>query len=465
MSEVRLPTVRDAELAVVKCVQSAVYNNEIKAIKAKRSPTNSNLSKLCPFLDSNSVLRVAGRLKESSLDYNVKHPIILPKDNVLTMRILSYYHELTNHQGRHITHSAVRSAGYFIEKGSSIIKKFINSCVMCRKLRFSCAKQLMADLPSDRVEATPPFLRTGLDVMGPWVVSDGLSTRHHNRQKKFWAVLFTCLASRAVHIELIPSMDTSSMKNALTRFTSVRGHCELYRSDRGTNFVAADKEVNLDSILDQAKDPFSRWIFNPPNASHFGGVWERKIGQLKRALDYSILKLGKKIPTFDELQTFMQEACAVVNSTPLWQGSYDPLDPLPLSPSMLITQKNSVPETSEFSEEDLHCYGKRRWRRIQHISDIFWKRWRLFYLQDLQIRQKWITATNPLEAGDYVLIKDKNLPRKCWASGLIVQIKKSNDNLVRSAKIKICKAKGSSVHYSIVDRPISSLVLLLKSKA
>ena len=97
------------------------------------------------------------------------------------MLIVNHYHQRCQHQGRHAT---IRNAGFFIENGGKVIKQLIKNCVICMKLRKSCEEQFMADLPPDRVNPAPPFLHTGLDVMGPWKVRDGVTTRRNSAERK-----------------------------------------------------------------------------------------------------------------------------------------------------------------------------------------------------------------------------------------------------------------------------------------
>lgn len=80
----------------------------------------------------------------------------------------------------------------------------------------------MADLPIDQLTPAPPFSYVGLDVFGPWLIS-ARQTRGGIANSKHWAVLFTCLTTRAIHIEVIESMDTSCSINALRRFLALRG--------------------------------------------------------------------------------------------------------------------------------------------------------------------------------------------------------------------------------------------------
>jgi hypothetical protein len=67
-------------------------------------------------------------------------------------------------------------------------------------------------------------------------------------QSKRWAIIFTCLTIRAVHIELIEEMSSSSFINALRRITAIRGPIKIFRSDRGTNFIGATDQIGIKSI-------------------------------------------------------------------------------------------------------------------------------------------------------------------------------------------------------------------------
>ena len=143
----------------------------------------------------------------------------------------------------------------------------------------------MADLPSERLEICPPFTYVGLDVFGPWSVTIK-RTRGGQAESKRWAIMFSCMSSRAVHIEVIESMDTSSCINALRRFFALRGPAKQLRSDCGTNFVGASKELGMDkSVQRYLSEQGCSWEFNPPHASHMGGSWERMIGFARRILD------------------------------------------------------------------------------------------------------------------------------------------------------------------------------------
>ena len=177
------------------------------------------------ILESDGILRVGGHLLKTKFPFSVKYPILLPKSHDASLAILKHYHEKSFHQGRLITRGALVDAGYYLIGGRQIIKKFLANCVICRKLRASSETQMMADLPSDRVETAAPFSNTGVDVCGPWTIYDGKSTRNRTGTKKVWVVLFTCLTSRAIHVESLSSLDTPTFINSLRRFIAIRGRC------------------------------------------------------------------------------------------------------------------------------------------------------------------------------------------------------------------------------------------------
>ena len=120
-------------------------------------------------------------------------PSYSPREDVTSL-IISHCHDSVEHQGRGMTHNRVRSFGFWINGASSAISDFIAKCVCCRKLRGAVQEQKMADLLEDRVQPAPPFTYCAVDYLGPWYVKEG------RRQLKRYGVLFTCMASRAVHL-------------------------------------------------------------------------------------------------------------------------------------------------------------------------------------------------------------------------------------------------------------------------
>lgn len=320
--------------------------------------------------------------------------------------------------------------------------------------------QKMANLPTDRLQPSPPFTYVGVDTFGPWSVTSR-RTRGGHAQSKRWAVLFTCLVCRAAHIEVVEELTSASFINALRRFVALRGPVQEYRSDRGTNFVGAVEDLNFNVVRvedgpvnDFLYENGSTWIFNPPHSSHMGGVWERMIGTSRRILD-SMLSNTANL-SHEVLTTLMAEVCAIINARPILPVSSDPEAPSILTPSVLLTQKTSS-EHKPFQPMDIKDAYRSTWKRVQYLADEFWRRWRKEYLQSLQTRQKWTVDHDNVKQGDVILLKDAQCSRNDWPIGIVQKVFPSEDNRVRTAEIRISRDGKPTVYV----RPISELVLLL----
>ncbi|XP_071486763.1 uncharacterized protein [Diadema antillarum] len=468
-----------AEKEIIKLIQGqtlgemkAVDGNESHSKREKRRHCKAanRLYHLDPFKDDDGILRVGGRLRRSDISFESKHPAILPQTH-LTKLIVSQCHADVAHGGRGMTINHLRMKGIWILGCSNFVAKFIFQCVTCRRLRQPPQLQKMADLPKDRLTPAPPFTYAGVDCFGPWLIKEG------RKELKRYGLIFTCMASRAVHIEVLNALTTDAFINALRRFISVRGPVKQLRCDRGTNFVGAEAEFKrcAESSEGQVKDlllkegcDFIAFKFNVPASSHMGGVWERQIRSIRQVLDVLLHQAGQQLDD-ESLRTLMCEAAAIVNSRPLTtEFLNEPTHPTPLTPNHLLTQKTKIilPPPGSFCREDV--YARKRWRRVQHLANEFWSRWRKEFLNLLQARQKWTKPHRNMEVGDVVIIKDDNAPRNSWPLGRIVEVYESKDDLVRKVKLAVGdtkldnkgKRKGPVTY---LDRPIHKLVLLVSN--
>ncbi|XP_072921262.1 uncharacterized protein [Hemitrygon akajei] len=329
----------------------------------------------------------------------------------------------------------------------------MNRCVTCWKLRGKLEVQCMADLPPERLKACPPFTYVGLDVFGPWTITTR-RTRGQAESKR-WAIIFSCTSLRAVHIEVIESLDTSSCINALRRFFALRGPEKQLRSDCSTNFVGVSKELGMDKMVQRYfSEQGCNWDFNTPHGSHTGGSWEQMIGIARRILDSMFLQQRTRL-THNVLCTLMAEVTAIINAQPLLPVSSDPENPFMLSPSMLLTQKAGAPPLpGDFSDKDLYT---KQWRQVQALANQFWSRWRHEYLTLLQHRQKWTEPRRNLQLGDLVLLRDKQITRNCWPMGRITATFPDKDGHVRKVELKT-NDQGDVKTY---QRPVAEVILLL----
>ena len=323
----RLPLAAELEQAttvVIKAVQQEEFASDIKTLanvnnhdckdlepieERKTALKKSHLYRLDPFRDDDGVLRVGGRLRRSDLELSEKHPVLLPKEHHISKLVVKHHHAQVHHQGRQITHGAVRRAGYWIIGSHRAVAKTLSTCIPCKKARGHTITQHMADLPADRTTIAPPFTNVGFDVFGPWTIQTR-KLRGGAVNSKRWGLVFTCLSSRAIHIEVLEAMDASAFICALRRFFAIRGPAARLRCDRGTNFIGGKSELD-NALMEMDQEKIKRysteqgceWLFNPQHASHFGGVWERQIGTIRRVLDAMLLEIGSSQLTHELLVT------------------------------------------------------------------------------------------------------------------------------------------------------------------
>ena len=307
----------------------------------------------------------------------------------------------------------------------------------------------MADLPPARLRLEkPPFWSTGVDCFGPITVKVG------RRVEKRWGILFKCMTTRCSHIEILNGLDSDSFLMSLRRFVARRGRPYELLSDCGTNFKGGDRELRdafatmNPHLREQLSKSQIQFHFNPPNAPHFGGMWEREIRSIKAALRVSV---GSQTVFEEVLHTVLVEIEGILNSKPLGYVSSDIADPDPITPNLLLMGRRdaSLPQAVY---ADTNLLGRRRWRHSQILADRFWSCFIKNYLPNLQVRNKWHKDTQNLKKGTVVLIMDPQLPRGLWPVGKVSRLVPSQDGRIRTVEVT-SKDKR-------LMRPVARLVIL-----
>ncbi len=404
---------KNAEMSVLQQAQQECFPSDLEQLRAgKPLACNSRLRALAPELDGEyKLIKVGGRLRHSTyLETDNKHPIILDPRHPITELIIRSYDSKLCHPGPERVFAELRRK-YWILRGREAIKRLQRECVQCQKWRKKPEVPKMADLPPARLRLfKPAFHSTGIDCFGPYAVRTG------RRSEKKWGIIFKCLTTRAVYIDILHGLETDSFLMALRRFMARRGKPHELLSDQGTNFRGGERELReaftalAPDLQRQLAKQQIEFHFNPPNSPHFGGCWEREIRSLKNAL---MVTLGAQSVTFEVLQTVLVEIEGILNSKPLGYTSSDASDPDPITPNCLLMGRPdaSLPLTV-YPESEL--VSRRRWRHSQILADQFWRHYLKFYLPGLQSRQKWQKDTPDIQVGTTVLIVDPHLPRALW---------------------------------------------------
>lgn len=441
-----------SQTLILRHVQFYSFPIEITALSSgKNLPSNSKLLSLRPFLGSNGLLRVGGRLENANIGYDQKHQILLPKSHHVTRMIITDHHLRNLHAGPSSTLSSIQQE-FWIVNARDTVRYCLKRCVICTRHRATTLKQVMADLPLHRVSPSRPFTKVGIDYAGPFIIKPMVRSKI---SLKCWLSVFVCFTTRAIHIEAVSSLSTDCFLAALKRFTSRRGVPSDIFSDCGTNFKGADKvllELFNISISPEVQGAVAamriKWHFNPPGAPHFGGLWEAGVKSIKYHLHRV---MGAARLTYEEFITLTTQIEGILNSRPLIPASTDPSDLNALTPAHFLvgSELTALPDRDLTEIKENHL---QRWANVQRQQQLFWRRWSNEFLTRLQQRPKWLKEESSLEVGDLVLIKEERSPPLTWKLGRIVSVHPGADGHVRVATVKTADGE--------VKRPVVKLSLL-----
>ncbi|XP_048486343.1 uncharacterized protein LOC125490601 [Plutella xylostella] len=421
---------------LVKLAQEETFSKELSILKNNKplNPKNPLLS-LNPFLDSNDILRVGGRLDSSCYSFEKRHPMLLHSKHTLTKLLFRREHILLLHAGPQLLLSSIREYIWPIA-GRDLARTTARQCVVCRKVSGKTTTPIMGSLPKQRVDPGFPFLSTGVDFAGPFLITDRKG--RGCKITKCYLCLFVCFRYKCLHLEAVSELSKDSFILSLRRFISRRGKPREFFCDNGRNFVGAAREIGefLTSNSGDISAFFSelgiKFNFQPAYAPHFGGLWEAGV---KSAKYYLKRILGNCHLTFEELATLFTQIEAILNSRPLCPLSSSPNDYQPLTPGHFLIGRPLLSFPSP-NLEDAKMSRLDRYQRLEHIRQHFWNRWQREYVTEMQQRQKWRIPTRQLQIGDLVLLKEENLPPMSWRLGRITSLFPGKDKVARVAEVK-----------------------------
>lgn len=441
--------VRKAENLIVRVCQQDSFGEEFNYVGNKGKKIKSDKLRLLSLEKINGILSIKTRINAAyDVTEEQKRPPVLDGDHHATKLYIEYVHRRLHHAGVECTINECR-AHYWIVRLRPVTRMIVHRCLPCKKRKIAPPEPPTGDLPHCRLaHHQRPFTYTGVDYFGPLTVTVGRS--HHKR----YVALFTCLTTRAVHLEVAPSLTTDSAVMALRRLIARRGCPSEMWSDNGTNLRGADKELRraIDAATqDEASRRSISWRFIPPGAPFMGGAWERLVRSVKSALN---AVLHERSPSDEVLSTLLAEAELTVNSRPLTHVSVNPEDPEALTPNhFLLHGPANITSPGAFNDHDL--IGRTHWRASQRLADMFWARWMKEYLPDLQNRREPHGRGPALKTGDVVLVVDNTLPRNTWPMGVVTATYPGEDGIVRTADVH---TKGGTLR-----RPTKKLVMFLSA--
>ena len=446
--------IKVAELKWFKCIQSTLG-----------SDWESRFCRLGPMLDSDGLIIVGQRISNwLKFNYDKSGFILLPANHMFTRLLVTSIHN-TCHAGIETILAKVQ-VRFWIPKARNLIRSIQLRCVICRKLRKQIAGQIMGPLPVERISPSPSFAFTALDLFGPFYIKDTVKKR---TKGKAYGVIFNCLSSRAVYLDLIDGYDTKSFTDGFRRFISIRGCPRQIYSDCGSQLNSFNKELqdvssklNMEEIQNCASQFGGEivWKFTAANAPWQNGVSEALIKSVKKSLTVAI---GDSVLTFSRLQTTLFEISNLLNQRPIGikpagdieLGRYLCPNDLLLGRTSGHAPSGNLDENPSFQNIlDFNC----------SIVDAFWRKWTRDFWPSLIVRQKWHFERRNLCVGDIVTFQDSNLLKGHWKLGEVVLADVSKDNKVRNVHIRY-KPQREGVYKGdkdiVVKRSAHRIVVLL----
>lgn len=363
---------------------------------------DTTLNRLAVYKENKSGLLLCGGRIQFFNKEETAVPI-LPYEAWISTLLAQEAHK-ANHEEVAGTLLRMRKKAWVI-RGRRLAKKVVDSCVICRKARVTKCQQIMGDLPLERTQPARPFEFTTVDLFGLCEVKDTVRKRV---RLKVWGVVFCCMASRAIHSDVVGDQSAEGFLLAYQRFTALRGHPRKLWSDPGKNFVGAKPALKkLYLFLDQLEKADLEneaakhgtdwsWKIQPADSPHRNGAAEAAVKIMKRAL--SNLG-GDGLFTWGEFQTFLYMAANLANERPIDARTQSREDCVEyISPnSLLLGRAGPKGDPGSF---DFEGYSYNRLKVIQAEVNKFWKKWSQLAGPNLFVRSKWHTREHNVAVGD-----------------------------------------------------------------
>jgi len=450
------------ESITVKSLQAAIHywttqsQLSIASELADGVKGQGQFRKLRPIIDEDGIYVVGGRAARwFEASYDKRLIPILAKDEFSRLYVEMVHNK--KHGGVESDVATVRLK-FWIVGLRQLCVHVKDKCIYCRKLHKKVASQKMGLLPKERLKPAPAWCSVGIDLFGPLEVKGEVNKRCIG---KVYGVIFFCLPTTAVHIDISSDYSTDAFLCVFRRFVSLRGCPNTIISDSGSQLLGASKiltsiskEWNWGEISEFSLKNGIEWRFSPGDAPWWNGCCESLIRSIKKSL---FLSIGEHRVTFSEMQTVCFEAANLANERPIGikPGQYS--ECAYLCPNdLLLGRATSKAPVGPWSEKKSIS---RRFRFIQSVIDMFWKKWTLLYFPHMIIQRKWHHEARNIKPGDIVLVADKNLPRSQWKLCRVTTVEPGIDGKVR--RVSLMYKNKSSDTVITIDRPVQKIVVVL----
>ena len=397
------------------------------------------------IVDDENLIRCEGRLKHAPIPYDAKTPFLINPENYIAELLIKHIHELNKHISIKQTLTEIRQKFWIIHARKSV-RKILRKCVICRKLEGQPFRYPVApSLTKLRLSENFSFYTTGIDNFGPMYVKNIFGRNYQNLYKRC-GTLYTCAASRAIVLDLVPNLDSQSFIRSFRRFISRRGcPCNVI-TDNGSNFMLTHTQSYVNNLG-------VHWHANLPLAPWHGGFFERLVRSVKELLRKVVANARL---TFEELQMLLSEVEAIVNNRPLTYVYEDNVETC-LTPNLMLFGRALSLTNSESVGVSQELFTIDHTQKLSNLTNHFWERWKRKYLVGLRESHRMKRERfnkSEIQLKDVVIVHEEKIPRLCWKLGIVEKLIQSSDGEIRGAEVRIPKTKTS------IARPVNKLYLV-----
>ena len=398
--------------------------------------------------------------RNKQVNLNQEELVILSPSHPVTKKILLTLHNI-NHRG--VQYTVARSRlHYWIPQAAKLVKSIRSNCFECRKLNADAMQQLMAPMPQYRLKPAPVWQYSMIDLFGPIEISNFVRPR---TSRKTWAVIITCLNTRACWVYLSESYSTDHLLSVLRKHEARNGSPSQYAADMGRQIVGADRviseavaDLDQNRLVQFAASRNTKFVFGTPYFPEGQGACERLIKEVKANL--RVISKHKRL-SFAEMDCLLSEASYLTNTRPLQLNPTLGEDGYICPNDILFGRSDMCPPMVNLEETSL----TRKAAYKQKVIDEFWNKWKNSYYQSLVKYQKWTLRTRNSAVGDIVLVLDREVTKGKFCLGMVDTVKVDNDGVVRKVTIKYknpINQNRTQSAFKYIERNVRKLALLVK---
>ena len=397
------------------------------------------------------------------------HTPLVERFSPLAYSIGQYVHDnLARHSGFETCNRT--SLGFcFILKGLGLYEELAENCTTCKRLRKKFLEVSMGPVSSHQFAICPPFWVTQADLFGPvvhYVPGRERNTRNNPALHcKCYVLVMVCMVTKLVNMQVVEKKDVGGICCGLTRLGCEVGVPKIFLTDQDSGIMAALKEADielLDAKLQIYTEHGVRFDTCPVAGHNVHGLVERKIKTAQELLEKSCIANIRMHTT--GIQTSIKLAENMMNNTP-YGFSYS------RSESNNRLMKLVTPNMMKMGR--IHSRTLNAPIKLPEgpasMMDKVDKTYKTFYqlYNDtmvakliMETQPKWFRSDRDLKVDDLVYFrKDEGSPiKRPWTVGVIVNVKRGRDGLIREATIKYCNHSENVPRYT--DRSVRTIVRL-----